>query len=56
MAEPASPTERALKDRVEQLIAKIRPAVHSEKRRQSIFVYVDQLIKRTFAAEDVRSS
>jgi hypothetical protein len=51
---PASPTERALKDRVEQLISKIRPAVHSEKRRHSIFVYVDQLIKRTFAAEEVR--
>ncbi len=50
---PASPTERALKDRVEQLISKIRPAVHSEKRRHSIFFYVDQLIRRCFHPEEV---
>ena len=52
---PAStPTERALKDRVEQLISKIRPAVHSEARRHSIFFYVDQLIKRCFQPEEVK--
>jgi hypothetical protein len=52
---PASPTEN-LKDRVEQLISKIKPAVHSEKRRHSIFFYVDQLIRRCFHPEEVRDA